>query len=127
MKLKDDFFKIEEESIADNNKIEYTIRLNPEHFIYKAHFPGNPITPGVCITQIIKELLEEQLQCELFLRKTVKVRYLNVINPTVNEIVNLTLSITEEDEKNINISAIVYYNDITFSQLSFVGEKGREN
>ena len=27
------------------------IQLHPEHVIYQAHFPGSPITPGVCIIQ----------------------------------------------------------------------------
>ena len=37
----------------------YTLRLNPDHVIYKAHFPGEPITPGVCILQIGQELLSD--------------------------------------------------------------------
>ena len=37
--------------------VEYAVRLNPEHFIFRAHFPGMPITPGVCILQMCIELL----------------------------------------------------------------------
>ena len=35
----------------------YRIRLNPDHIIYKAHFPEQPITPGVIIVRIAVELL----------------------------------------------------------------------
>lgn len=35
----------------------YRIRLNPEHTIYKAHFPELPITPGVILVRIGVELL----------------------------------------------------------------------
>ena len=121
MKLKDDFFKIENISINDD-KVEYAIRLNQEHFIYKAHFPENPITPGVCIIQIIKELTEENLQCELFFRKAAKIKFLNVINPIENETVNIILSITE-GKADIKIEATVFYSNITFSRLSFVAER----
>ncbi|MBR1872240.1 MAG: hypothetical protein IJ795_03420 [Bacteroidales bacterium] len=34
-----------------------TFRLLPSSVIYKAHFPGYPITPGVCIVRIVTEML----------------------------------------------------------------------
>ena len=27
--------------------IDYRVSLNASHVIYEAHFPGNPVTPGV--------------------------------------------------------------------------------
>ena len=36
-----------------------TVRLLPESDVYRGHFPGYPITPGVCIVQIALELAEE--------------------------------------------------------------------
>lgn len=35
------------------------VRLLPDSPIYRAHFPGWPITPGVCLVQIALELMEE--------------------------------------------------------------------
>ena len=32
------------------------IRLLPECAIYQGHFPGNPVTPGVCQVGIVEEL-----------------------------------------------------------------------
>ena len=36
-----------------------TIRLLPESPVYRGHFPGYPITPGVCLVQIALELIGE--------------------------------------------------------------------
>ena len=36
-----------------------TVRLLPESAVYVGHFPGYPITPGVCLVQIALELIEE--------------------------------------------------------------------
>ena len=36
-----------------------TIRLLPESPVYKGHFPGYPITPGVCLVEITLELIAE--------------------------------------------------------------------
>lgn len=35
------------------------VRLLPDSPIYQGHFPGWPITPGVCLVQIALELMEE--------------------------------------------------------------------
>ena len=36
-----------------------TVRLLPESTVYRGHFPGYPITPGVCMVQIALELIGE--------------------------------------------------------------------
>ena len=36
-----------------------TIRLLPESSVYQGHFPGYPITPGVCLVEIALELIAE--------------------------------------------------------------------
>ena len=38
-----------------------TVRLLPECPIYQAHFPGFPITPGVCLVQTALELMGRSL------------------------------------------------------------------
>ena len=35
------------------------LRLLPDSPVYQGHFPGYPITPGVCLVQIALELIEE--------------------------------------------------------------------
>ena len=36
-----------------------TVRLLPESPVYRGHFPGYPITPGVCLVQMAVELIGE--------------------------------------------------------------------
>jgi 3-hydroxyacyl-[acyl-carrier-protein] dehydratase len=52
---------------GDSNKLSVIIRLNPAHEIFKGHFPGNPLLPGVCVVQILKEILMNQLDKKLIL------------------------------------------------------------
>jgi 3-hydroxyacyl-[acyl-carrier-protein] dehydratase len=116
MKLKDDFFKILNISISPD-KTEYSVRLNSEHSIYQDHFPGNPITPGVCIIQIVKELIAENLEYPLCLQKIVKVRFFKAINPVDNAAINISLTISKK-ERIYSVSATVFVDDTVFSQLS---------
>ena len=57
MRLNGDFYRIESR-LEDRTlgQSGFKVILNPDHLIYKAHFPGQPVTPGVCILQIIQEL-----------------------------------------------------------------------
>lgn len=66
----------------------FLLRLHPDHVIYQAHFPGKPITPGVCIVQVGKELLEELMGCSLEITKVKNVKFLSVVSPV--ETVSLT-------------------------------------
>jgi len=39
--------------------IKAELTFHAEHELYKGHFPGNPITPGVCLVQSINDLVED--------------------------------------------------------------------
>ena len=100
MQLKNNIYKIigkEDES----GVVDYTIQLIPSCFIYQAHFPGEPITPGVCIVQIGKELIEELLAEQtsksqtLEIIKVKNVKFLSVISP--NETKQLVYQVKKMD------------------------------
>lgn len=58
-----------------------TIELNPDHEIYKGHFPQIPVAPGVCLIQAIKEILMTKLQKKLTLTEGSNIKFLILINP----------------------------------------------
>ena len=60
-----DFYSIEKLEKTDEGKYMASIFLNSAHAIFKGHFPGNPVTPGVCMMQIIKELTQKILESSL--------------------------------------------------------------
>ena len=47
MRLINDLFEVVSTKQGEDN-YQCQVKFNPEHRIYKAHFPGNPVTPGVC-------------------------------------------------------------------------------
>lgn len=69
-----------------------SIFINKEHDIFKGHFPSNPVMPGVCMIQIIKELSEKVLGVTLFMEKASNIKFMALINP--EETPNLELEIT---------------------------------
>ncbi|WP_310992926.1 3-hydroxyacyl-ACP dehydratase [Aequorivita marina] len=77
--------------------ISAQIHLNKDHEIFKGHFPGNPVMPGVCMIQIIKELTEEATEKELFLSVSTNIKFMAIINPEKNPDLKLAIAISEED------------------------------
>ncbi|WP_209402631.1 3-hydroxyacyl-ACP dehydratase [Pseudozobellia sp. WGM2] len=80
------------------NTLSATVKLNKDHEVFKGHFPGNPIMPGVCMIQMIKELTEKELNKELFLSVASNVKFMAIINPEENDTIDLNLTVTEVDE-----------------------------
>ncbi|MUH35365.1 3-hydroxyacyl-ACP dehydratase [Zobellia amurskyensis] len=81
----------------EDQTVHATVKLNAAHDVFKGHFPGNPVMPGVCMIQIIKELTEQATGKTLFLSVASNIKFMAIINPEKNDVVQLTLTISEED------------------------------
>ena len=75
-----DFYRIENIH-TDEEGLKATVSFNPEHWIYKAHFPGNPITPGVCLLQICRDLLSVGTGTEWRLKRANNIKFLHILDP----------------------------------------------
>jgi 3-hydroxyacyl-[acyl-carrier-protein] dehydratase len=100
-----------------DNSYSFEIKVNKDHEIFKGHFPGNPVMPGVCMIQIIKNLTEETIGKELFMEKCSNVKFITIINPEINDILNLNLVITDEDDE-IKVKNITKFDDTVALKLS---------
>ncbi|SDD63344.1 3-hydroxyacyl-[acyl-carrier-protein] dehydratase [Pricia antarctica] len=78
--------------------VQASVKLNRSHEVFKGHFPGNPIMPGVCTIQIVKELTEKALDKKLFLSVVSNVKFISIINPEKNETIQVVLNISEEED-----------------------------
>ncbi|HEX8022623.1 hypothetical protein [Mucilaginibacter sp.] len=91
--LKDTFFSFTTPE-TDGSLLKTTITLNSAHDIFKGHFPGNPVVPGVCMMQMIKEVLEDHLDKKLQLIKADNIKFLSFMDPNQHEQVGLEVKIS---------------------------------
>ena len=94
-----------------------TIKLHKEHDIFKGHFPGNPVMPGVCMIQIIKELTEKAVGKDLFLAVSSNIKFMAIINPEKNETLELTLNVTENGNE-VKVRNTTAFDDTLALKLS---------
>lgn len=98
------------------------VELLPESEIFKAHFPGRPILPGVCIIQMAGELWQNIMGFDVELESVTNAKFLAVIDPTVTK--NLHFSFEKftfsEDRNSMKVPVAVSDGDTVFSKLSLV-------
>jgi len=80
MTLLNDFYKIIDTK-ATNGDIRFKVKMNGGHTIYKAHFPNNAVTPGVCLVQMTTELLQVANGLQFELSEILKIKYRNAVKP----------------------------------------------
>lgn len=81
MKLHNNLFTVTD-ALRDESGFEYAIRLNSDDVIYKAHFPGEAITPGACIVQTALELYSLETRREVEVVRLRNVKFISAVIPS---------------------------------------------
>lgn len=115
--LLNDFYSIIQTEKSSDSLFNFSIRLNAEHDIFKGHFPENPVTPGVCMLQIIKELTEQILNKQLFMNQCSNVKFMALINPQINPVLNLNLEISEIDTDHFKVKNVTKFEETVALKL----------
>lgn len=91
-----DLYTLQNFEIAEQT-IVAQLFINKNNDIFKGHFPDNPVMPGVCMIQIIKELTEKASGKKLFMQKANNIKFMALINPEVNPTLDLTIDFSENE------------------------------
>ncbi|HET8737304.1 MAG TPA: 3-hydroxyacyl-ACP dehydratase [Pricia sp.] len=102
---------------GSDGSVEASIKLNKDHDVFKGHFPGNPIMPGVCMIQLVKELTEKAVGRDLFLSVVSHVKFMAIINPEKNEVIEVALDISEEED-TVKVKNTVSFDDTLALKLT---------
>ena len=63
------FYNIVSSTQLADGSYRYEVSLDGRHEIFKGHFPKLPVLPGVCILQIVKDIVEDIVGYKLRLRQ----------------------------------------------------------
>lgn len=118
-----DFYKILSEEKTSEFKYNFTILINEKHEVFQGHFPGNPIMPGVCMMQIIKELTEQITGSLLFMQSLSNVKFMALINPFQTPELLLELEVTTTADNLVKVKNVSYFDETIALKLSSVYRK----
>lgn len=114
--LLNDFYTIETSNKKDDSTLIATIKLNLNHDIFKGHFEQMPIMPGVCQTQLIKELLQQELGKNLTLTVGNNIKFTGMIIPTQHPTFNVELKYTSTENQYV-VDAQLFFENTIFTKF----------
>lgn len=94
MLLKDKYFKIAD-CEREANAARFHVILLSDCDVYRGHFPGNPVSPGVCNIEMVKECFATLLATEPKILTIDRCRLTAVASPAVSPELDIEMSWTE--------------------------------
>lgn len=97
MGLNGELYNIGEITFTAEGRGSVSVTLNPRSEIYKAHFPGMPITPGVCLVQMCVDILSAVHRRKLVLSEARDIRFLVPVLPVENGVLRVEFESSDGD------------------------------
>ena len=117
--LSGDFFYITSLD-QDDGKINAVLEINTIHKIFEGHFPGQPVVPGVCMMQMVKEVLEAALVKSTRLVSADSLKFLAIIDPTENNSIHAEIRYAIAEDGKIKVGALLVNESVTYFKMNGV-------
>lgn len=117
--LINNFFYLKSFHNTGDNPLKYlvSLELNAKHPIFEGHFPGMPVTPGVCLVQMVKEVVGVILEKKLMMTKADNIKFMAIVNPLENNFLSMDLSIKPNGPEHWVCDAITFFESKIFFKL----------
>lgn len=116
--LLNNFYTVKSLDNQEGDKYIAHITLNPAHDVFKGHFPGNPVTPGVCMMQIIKELTQDITKTKLTMKNASNIKFMALINPEATPDLKLELDVVQGEDGMVKVKNTTCFEDTVALKLS---------
>lgn len=115
--LKEPLFKIASLTNTDG-QITAELQIDQQNEIFAGHFPDQPVVPGACMLQIVKEILADTLKTDLVLVRADNIKFLSLVEPSTGSVqLNIGYQQTESD---FRISATISAGETACMKLQAV-------
>ena len=99
------------------HEIHARISVNEHSSVYAGHFPGFPVTPGVCQVQMIKDILVEALDIPLQLSKARDIKFNNLHEPGKEKTIEGRIKYKMDEHNIIHVNARLFAGDTKYISL----------
>ena len=105
------------EKRQEDSSISYLIEFDFSHPVFKGHFPGKPVLPGVMLCDIIRYQISDVLGKEVQLKTAKNIKFSRMIIPSENNNYNVKISIINNEEQ-YEVKAVISQNDNIYFKLN---------
>lgn len=93
-------------------QITCTLQIDAAHPVFRGHFPGSPVLPGVVQLEMVKAVLSKALERPLALKEMSTCKFLEVLNPA--ETPELTIHIQYKGGALLDVNASGKHGEKTY-------------
>lgn len=113
----DDYFYIQQCTPYSPLKGIVRVRLNPDCRVYEGHFPGTPVSPGVCNIEMIRRCAEYIHHHPIRIRKIKQCKLTALMTPQITPQANVTISLQENEQGVYRLTASICEGETTYMTL----------
>ena len=103
-------------SSREENQLEAILKIDSQHPLFKGHFPGFALTPGVCQLLMIREILEGELNMSLMLASARQVKFTAVHEPETEPEIGASISFSRKGDQ-LEVNAHLSSNEKVYLKL----------
>jgi len=74
------------------NTVHAVLDIDKTNAIFEGHFPTQPVVPGACMVQVLKEVLAKVLSTAVRLTKAENIKFLSLVEPANNQLLLLDMT-----------------------------------
>lgn len=100
------FYRIED-FVKNGESIDVSISLNSGHWIYSAHFPGHPVTPGAMLLEILTDIVSRAEGRFMRLESSGNIRFYSVIDPAASSKILYRIEYVLDSNGAVNVKCKV--------------------
>ena len=105
---------------TSGNSFSAEVHLDPSHPVFKGHFPGKPVLPGVFLVQIVAEVISKIKGRSFIVQEAANIKFLSIIDPDSHGVITLEGSVLEEPGEILTIDATIRQDQLLFAKMKGV-------
>ncbi|MDR1454391.1 MAG: beta-hydroxyacyl-ACP dehydratase [Tannerella sp.] len=113
-----DYYTVNSRRTEDDTAV-FEVSLNPASVVYRGHFPGMPVAPGVCNIQMVKECAEQLTGRRLRMSCLTRCRLTTLLTPQQHPDLQVRIRLLENSDERVRAQAVVGQDDAAYFTLQF--------
>lgn len=112
-----DLYTSMENYLREEGRLAFRVRLDASHPVYRGHFPGHPVLPGVCTLQIVKRCLASGTGRAVRFTAIRECKFLGMIVPAADTLLDIDIRLGDNDDGTKKVTCTVTDDDKTVLKL----------
>lgn len=95
-------YRITKQSVSDTGTGIFEVKLNTGSDIFRGHFPGHPVLPGVCTIDIVRNCVSIMSGYSVIFTGLSLCKFTGMVDPQIEDVLKVDIEIFKGDKVGVN-------------------------